>query len=30
LDTVVEIKHATKIEWVGKKEIFGSKENCEE
>jgi hypothetical protein len=29
LDTVVEIKHTTKIEWIGK-EIFGLKENCEQ
>jgi hypothetical protein len=28
--TVVEIKHAAKIEWARKKEIFGPKENCEE
>jgi hypothetical protein len=28
-DTVVEIKHAVKIEWARNREILGSKENCE-
>jgi hypothetical protein len=28
-DTVVEIKHAAKIEWARNRVILGSKENCE-